>query len=115
MDNCIFVSMVCSSTNQPAVVRFQWNGQAYQAIAGSKQRAGSVVPPSGNGPINGAFNLGETYPGCVYCGANNFVRCGRCKELSCYDDSWEVFSCKRCGNSGRITGTIDSLSGMGNS
>jgi hypothetical protein len=117
MDDSTFVSMVCTSTSQPVVVRFRWNGQAYEAIAGSKQRPGSVVPPSGNGSIKGTFSLGPAYPGCVYCGADNFVRCGKCKELSCYDNSWEVFRCARpgCGNSGRISGTIESLSGLGDS
>jgi hypothetical protein len=115
MDDSLFVSMVCSSARLPAVVRFRWDGESYEAIAGSKQRPGSVIPPNGNGAINGSFGLGEAYPGCVYCGADNFVRCGRCRELSCYDGSWEVFNCPRCGNSGRVNGTIDSLSGLGNS
>ncbi|KAB1904567.1 hypothetical protein J5U46_25235 [Micromonospora tulbaghiae] len=115
-DDALFVSMVCSSTRLPAVIRFRWDGECYVATAGSKQRPGSVVPPQhGNGSINGSFSLGAAYPGCVYCGADNFVRCGRCRELGCHDHSWEVFNCPRCGNSGRVDGTIDSLSGLGSS
>jgi hypothetical protein len=115
MDEAMFVSMVCSSTSRPAVIRFRWSGQAYEALGASKQRPGSVIPSDDNGPIRGEFGLGPHYRGCPYCGADNFVHCGRCKELSCYDSSWEVFHCPRCGNSGRVTGTIDSLSGLGNS
>jgi predicted RNA-binding Zn-ribbon protein involved in translation (DUF1610 family) len=111
----MFASMVCSSNRQPAVIRFRWTGEAYQALGASKQRPGSVIPSSGNGAARGAFNVSPEYAGCPHCGADNFVRCGRCRELSCYDTSWEIFHCPRCGNSGRITGTIDSVSGLGSS
>jgi hypothetical protein len=111
----MFAGMVCSSKGQPAVIRFRWNGDAYGALGASKQRPGSVIPANGNGPVRAAFNVTPDYTGCPHCGADNFVRCGRCQELSCYDTSWEIFHCPRCGNSGQVTGTIDSVSGLGSS
>ncbi len=47
---------------------------------------------------------------CPYCGNKDFVRCGKCHALTCYDDSG-VFTCAFCGHSGRVTGVIDSLEG----
>lgn len=111
----MFVSMVCSSQHQPAVIRFEWTGEVFLALGASKQRPGSVIPPNGNGQTSGAFGTAPGYAGCPYCRADGFVLCGRCNELGCHDDSWEIFNCPRCGNSGRITGTIDKLSGMGTS
>ena len=110
----MFAGMLCSSHRQPAVIRFRWNGAAYDAVGASKQRPGSVIPAeSGNGAVSGSFGVAEEYSGCPYCRANNFVRCGRCKELSCYDTSWETFHCAHCGNAGRVTGTIETVSGLG--
>lgn len=115
-DDTMLASMVCSSHHQPTVIRFRWNGTAYEAVGASKQRPGSIIPSEGgNGAVRGSFVVTEDYTGCPYCRANNFVRCGQCNELSCYDKSWEIFNCPRCGHSGRITGTIDTVSGLGTS
>lgn len=93
----MFASMVCSSTRQPTVIRFRWTGEAYEAVGASKQRPGSVLPPGGG--VRSAFRTAGAYAGCPHCGADGFVHCGRCKELSCYDISWATFHCPRCGNS----------------
>jgi hypothetical protein len=112
----IFVSMVCSTQRQPTVLRFHRSGATYVAIGASKQRPGSVIPKGdGGGTSNGSFTTTPAYPGCPYCRADGFVRCGRCQELSCHDDTWEIFNCPRCGNSGPVTGFIESVSGMGTS
>lgn len=111
----MFVSMVCSSHRQPTVLRFRRDGDSYLALGASKQRPGSVIPPGDGGATQGAFATTPGYPGCPYCGADGFVRCGRCRELSCHDDTWEVFRCPRCGNSGPVSGHIDSVSGLGTS
>jgi hypothetical protein len=115
-NDTMFAGMVCSSHHQPAVIRFRWNGTAYHALGASKQRSGSMIPAEdSSGETRGSFGVTEEYSGCPYCRANNFVRCGRCKKLSCYDTSWEIFQCSHCSNSGRITGTIDTVSGLGTS
>ncbi|MGN9841285.1 hypothetical protein ACTMTI_24465 [Nonomuraea sp. H19] len=111
----LFVGLVCSSQRLPAVIRFQWNGSSYAAIGTSRQRPGCVVPSDGGGAIEAAFSCSAGYTGCPYCGADNFVRCGRCHGLNCHDNSWTAFHCPRCENSGTTSGTIDSLSGLGKS
>lgn len=111
----LFAGLVCSSQSLPAVIRFQWDGSSYAAAGVSRQRPGCVAPSDGHSAVKATFTLSEKYGGCPYCAADSFVRCGRCHELSCYDSSWEVFRCPRCGNSGAVTGAIDSLSGLGDS
>jgi hypothetical protein len=82
----------------PSVGRFVWTGSEYALGAASKQRPGSVLPP-GDGPhdIEASFTTMPEYPGCPGCGSDGFVRCGRCKQLGCWDDGWETFHCPRCG------------------
>lgn len=111
----LFVSLICSRDRLPAVMRFLWNGSSYEAVGASRQRPGSVIPAAGRGQVQAEFTDSVDYTGCPYCGADNFVRCGRCHELSCHDDTWQMFHCPRCGNSGPVMGTIDGLSGLGTS
>jgi hypothetical protein len=40
----LFVSLVCGSHGQPAVIRFRFDGRAHEAVGASKQRRGSVPP-----------------------------------------------------------------------
>lgn len=47
---------------------------------------------------------------CPYCGNENFVKCGACEKLTCYSGDGE-FECVSCGNTGKVTGTINSLEG----
>jgi hypothetical protein len=111
----LFVSLVCSSHGQPAVIRFRFDGSVYEAVGASRQRPGSVLPSDGRGAVHGSFTIASGYAGCPHCGADDFVRCGHCHELGCWDSTWEVFHCPRCGRSGPVEGTIDGLSGLGTS
>ncbi len=43
---------------------------------------------------------------CPWCGNNSFVRCGKCRKITCYNNSLETFTCAHCGNKGRISGII---------
>ena len=49
---------------------------------------------------------------CPYCGNDSYVRCGKCRKLTCYDDSGR-FSCAHCGNSGKVSGVIKDIDGSG--
>jgi hypothetical protein len=117
----LFVRMDCSSTRHPQVARFTWQGQEWALAGVSLQRPGSTFgnshperPFGRGGPEqSGQFVLGESYRGCPSCGSDSFVRCGRCHELACWDRSWPRFDCPRCGNSGPVSGTIDSVRGSG--
>ncbi len=38
----------------------------------------------------------EEYPGCPHCGSMNFVQCGKCKKISCWNGE-ENLHCDWCG------------------
>ena len=46
--------------------------------------------------IRGSLKYAEGYPGCPYCGAMNFVRCGTCDKLTCYNNEVKL-GCGWCG------------------
>lgn len=43
---------------------------------------------------------------CPVCGNKDIVRCGICLRITCYDGSGS-FKCAYCGNSGKVSGTMD--------
>lgn len=47
-------------------------------------------------PVQGNLNATEEYPGCPYCGANNFVQCGNCQKISCWNGETQL-TCPWCG------------------
>lgn len=51
--------------------------------------------------INGSFSRTAEYPGCPYCGATNFIVCGKCNKISCYNNE-KISVCNWCGNSSKI-------------
>ena len=61
---------------------------------------------------NGLF-AGRTYH-CPVCGNKDIVRCGKCHRISCYDGKG-TFRCAFCGNSGKVSGTIQSVEVCNNS
>ena len=111
----LLASVTCSSTGHPGVGRFRRVGSDWQLVGVSRQRPGSVLPP--NGPLvaaaQGAFTVTDTYRGCPSCHADNFVRCGQCQALACWDTTWPTFSCPSCGNSGPVEGEITEISSVG--
>lgn len=59
--------------------------------------------------VTGSFYNGTNQ--CPYCGNTGFVRCGKCHKWNCHKDGVKQFHCALCGNTGEITGVIDSASG----
>lgn len=51
----------------------------------------------GEEKITGSFYATREYPGCPYCGARNFVSCGRCGKWTYYNGE-QVAACSWCGN-----------------
>ena len=77
-----------------------------------KKLLSSVSSAKSNGSknnVSGAFFIGKHQ--CPYCGNKNFVRCGKCREWTCSPNGATYFRCMICGNSGNISGQIDSASG----
>ena len=60
-------------------------------------------------PLEGSFTIGTAYPGCPYCQATGFFRCGSCAQLNCWNEQGTWTTCGLCGNAGQIAGSIDSL------
>jgi hypothetical protein len=58
----------------------------------------------------GNFYVDSKYPGCPYCGGKRYFRCGSCGHLVCWDDLTDPIQCSWCGNTGSVSGTIQSLS-----
>ena len=59
--------------------------------------------------VQGTFYLGNHK--CPFCGNTNYVKCHVCREWTCNKNGATQFKCAVCGNSGKITGTINAASG----
>lgn len=57
--------------------------------------------------IDGGIFTEKTYH-CPICGNKDIVRCGKCHSITCYDGSG-TFKCAHCGNSGKVSGTIQQI------
>ncbi len=55
---------------------------------------------------NGLF-VGSTYH-CPVCGNKDIVRCGKCHRITCYNGKGS-FKCAYCGNSGQVSGVMQSV------
>lgn len=108
-ETTFFATIICPHTGLPMVGRFVWNGAAYELIAASKQRPGSVLPEEGRGRV-ATYQSHASYR-CPQCGASSFVQCGRCSQLACWEESWEIFRCPRCGDSGPVHDFIERITG----
>ena len=112
----LFVGITCSSTRHPAVGRFVADGEGHWWLVGaSRQRPGSSAQGLGSAAsVTGGVGTAAEYEGCPSCRADSLVLCGQCRTLSCFDESWEVFACPCCDNSGAVTRNgIEGLSALG--
>lgn len=113
VSDVLLVSLDCSSTGHPQVGKLTWDGANWLLVGVSRQRPGTSLPGEAGREHHGSFATASGYTGCPSCGASEFVRCGRCAQLACWDRSWEIFRCPHCGNSGPVTGVIDAISTLG--
>jgi transcription elongation factor Elf1 len=58
--------------------------------------------------ITGNLMPTHDFNGCPYCGTKEFVQCGRCGKLSCWNKE-ERITCGWCGLTGDITTTTDAI------
>lgn len=63
--------------------------------------------------LSNGLHVGRTYH-CPVCGNKDIVRCGKCRRITCYDGKGH-FTCAYCGNSGKVSGTMDSIDAYDNS
>lgn len=57
--------------------------------------------------LSSGLVAGRTYH-CPICGNKDIVRCGKCHRITCYDGKGK-FKCAYCGNSGQVSGTMQSV------
>lgn len=110
VSDVLLVSLDCSSSGHPQVGRFTWDGTTWVLVGVSRQRPGASAPKETGGKYQGSFAIADAYSGCPSCGASQFVQCGRCARLACWDPSWATYLCPHCGDSGQVDRTIDAIS-----
>lgn len=49
---------------------------------------------------------------CPWCGNESFIKCGRCKSITCYSGEGNA-TCAHCGNSGAVSGHITDVNVSG--
>ena len=113
-NEAVFLPVNCVNTHKEFFARYDY---AYDGVwvltYGVKAIPSDVSEYSGSGGSS-RMDLSNSRTGpqyrCPYCGNREFVRCGRCRKLTCYSGKGN-FTCDHCGNTGEVKGTIDSLEG----
>lgn len=78
-------------------------------------RAAAVFDPYAHGvqgglktlDLSNGLDTSLTYH-CPICGNKDIVRCNTCHHITCYDGTGK-FQCAYCGNSGTVSGTMQSV------
>ena len=104
----------CGSASKTYGIRFEKNkrGWVYNwafkigETAANKEGYGETK-------IMGSPDLSPDYPGCPYCGSAGFFLC-ECGHLNCWDGKKQLVKCAWCGNSGTLSGGIESITATGN-
>ena len=88
----------CNKSKQTAGVRIQkmedgdwWRTWAFKINDSQAKREGFDKTN-----VLGNLYTTNEYPGCPYCGTSNFVQCGNCKKLNCWNGE-SAMVCQWCG------------------
>lgn len=111
MDNLFFLNAKCIRNKQDFYIRYDFAADDRWCLT-----YGVKTLPSGENSVSSSgkqvdisnCRTGPQYK-CPWCGSKDFVRCGRCAKLTCYDGSG-TFTCAYCGNSGKVSGHIKDIS-----
>lgn len=113
-NEAVFLPVKCVRTHNTFFARYDFAYDGVWVLSYGVKELPSDCMVNGDGGGLSRINLSGSRTGpqyrCPYCGNTDFVRCGKCKQLTCYSGSG-IFSCEYCGNSGEVSGTIDSLEG----
>lgn len=110
MDKLFFLEVKCVKTKDTFYARFDYAADDIWALTyGLKSLpAGERVSGGSSQQDISYMRVGPQYR-CPYCGAESFVRCGKCGKLTCYDEANGLFKCAHCGNSGPVSGSIEKI------
>ena len=109
MDNLFFLEVRCTKTKKPFYARFDYAADDIWALTyGVKNLpAGESVSSGSSQQDISNMRTGPQYK-CPDCGSTNFVKCGKCGKLTCYDGNGH-FDCAYCSNSGTVSGYIETV------
>lgn len=104
----------CAVTSEDFDITLGYEKGKFAMLSGVRTAAAhshnaSTVQSSGLKTLDLSNGLiaGRTYH-CPVCGNKDIVRCGKCHRITCYDGK-DRFKCAYCGNSGQVSGTIQSI------
>lgn len=112
-NEAVILPVKCVSSHNTFYARYDYAYDGVWVLTYGLKSAPSDASESSSTGIT-KINLGNSRTGpqykCPYCGNTEFVRCGKCRKLTCYSGRG-TFHCEHCGHSGEVTGYIESLEG----
>ncbi len=113
MEEAVFMRARCQKNKRDFALRYDFGADGRWVLTYGVTLQ-EMDRNSGQSVGNKTIDIGRTRTGpqykCPYCGSKSFVRCGRCRCLTCYDEKG-YFTCAYCNNSGEVKGYIDFLEG----
>ena len=117
-ENTELMPAKCAVTGEDFDISIQRRNGKLMMLNGRKRHSlsdQSFVSTSSSSPkeemkmmsVEGGLYTEKTYH-CPICGNKDIVRCGKCHRITCYDGSG-YFKCAYCGNSGKVSGTIQEV------
>lgn len=111
----------CSVTKEAYDIILGQESGKLTMLRGERSYSGDLTVNSGGDTkagfkkidLTNGLHVGRTYH-CPVCGNKDIVRCGKCRRITCYDGKGH-FTCAYCGNSGKVSGTMDSIDAYDNS
>jgi hypothetical protein len=104
-----WVPMKCGKSSLSTTAHFELEGGCWNLASTALAPATATRAHTEESPMAGQFGISETYAGCAGCRADGYVRCGVCNELGCWNTAEPMFRCGWCGNTGPVSGNIESL------
>ena len=104
-----WVPMKCSQSSRAMIAYFELSDHCWYLTSVTSVPAEQAAAHATT-PMTGQFSTSNRYGGCAGCGADCYVRCGRCSMLGCWNTSNPQFRCGWCEQIGTVSGSIESLS-----
>jgi hypothetical protein len=104
-----YALLACGRKRGLSVARFvNATAGVWELTSATRHDTAAAPPPGSIASIEGDFQIGADYAGCPRCGADGYVKCGQCEQLSC----WKLgtaYTCGWCGARGEVSPGIKSV------